>query len=265
MFDRSDLADKGKVVIISKSMADRYFPGQDAVGKQIHDLNDLGDLKRNYYTIVGVVADVQLDSPEAQPSSLQAYYPYSEDPTTPPVSVNAGTLILKTAADPQLMTTALRKVISAMDPGVSLSNINSLDNLIANTFMIRQVAMMVVGAFSIVALFLATIGLYAVLSYSVIQRRRELGIRIALGAHATSILRLVIGQGIRVVAIGLAVGITVALIVFQLIQSVLYGVSAADGFAVLLAVLVLGLAASIACFLPALRATRINPITALRE
>jgi MacB-like periplasmic core domain len=88
MFDRSDLADKGKVVIISESMADRYFSGQDPVGKQIHDLNDLGGSKRNYYTIVGVVADVQLDSPEAQPSSFQAYFPYSEDPTTPPVSVN---------------------------------------------------------------------------------------------------------------------------------------------------------------------------------
>ncbi len=263
-FDERDQTNQEKVVIISQSIADRYFSGQDPIGKQIHDINDLSGFKRNYYTIVGVVPNIQRDSPETQQTPFQAYYPYAEDPT-PPLSVNSATVILKTTADPHVMATALRKIVVTLDPGVSLSNVGSFDDLVASSFTIRQIAMMVVGVFSIVALLLAAIGLYAVLSNSVIQRRRELGIRIALGAPAANILGLVIGQGIRVVSIGLAVGVAAALILLQFVQSVLYGVSAGDGFALVSAVMALGLAASLACLLPAMRAARTNPITALRE
>jgi predicted permease len=266
MFDLPDYqAGKEKVVIISKRIADRYFPDRDPIGQQIFDLNYLVGLKRNYYTIVGVAPNVQRDSPEVQQTPFQAYYPYCEDPTTPPVSINAGTVILRTEADPQSLTISLREIVSTMDPGVSLSNITSFDEFIGNTFMIRQVAMIVVGLFSIVALCLAAIGLYAVLSYSVIQRKRELGVRMALGAKPVNILGLVIGQGIRVAMGGLMIGIGIALILFQFIPGVLYGVSATDGFALGSAVVVLGLAAALACLLPGLRATRVNPMTALRE
>ena len=124
---------------------------------------------------------------------------------------------------------------------------------------------MVVGAFSAVALLLAAIGLYGVLSYSVSQKKRELGVRIALGARATSILALVVNQGLRIVGIGLLIGLVTALALSGLIAGILYGVSATDPVSIAVSVLGLGLTALIACFLPAFRASRIDPITALRE
>ena len=135
----------------------------------------------------------------------------------------------------------------------------------ARSFAIRQLASVVVSGFSAVALLLAAIGLYGVLSYTVSQKKREIGIRIALGAQSTTILQLVIRQGLKIVGVGLLIGLATALTLSGLIAGILYGVSATDPVSIGMSVLGLGLSALIACLLPALRASRIEPIRALRE
>ena len=144
-------------------------------------------------------------------------------------------------------------------------DVNTYDDVIAQKFVTRKLSMLLVGLFSGAALFLAAIGLYGILAYAVGQRTREIGIRIALGAQPGNILSLITAQGLKIVGVGLIVGLLASLILVRFIEGILYGVSATDPFSLCAAVIVLGLAALVACLLPALRATRINPITALRE
>jgi putative ABC transport system permease protein len=262
-FTNQDGPDKEKVVIISQSVAQAFFPGQDPIGKQLYDFHDRVGLKRNFYTVVGVAGSVQYDNPESQPTPYQCYYPYTQN--TEPNRINFATLVIHTENNPNLAIEPLRKVVADLDPNLAVSNIGQLEDLVARSFAIRQLASMVVSGFSGVALLLAAIGLYGVLSYSVSQKKRELGVRIALGAQATSILALVVNQGLRIVGIGLLIGLATALALSGVIAGILYGVSATDPVSIAMSVLGLGLTALIACLLPAFRASRIDPIKALRE
>jgi putative ABC transport system permease protein len=262
-FTNQDGPEREKVVIVSQSVAQSFFPGQDLIGKQLYDFHERVGLKRNFYTIVGVVGSVQYDNPESQPTPFQCYYPYTQN--TEPNRINFGTLVIHTANNPSLLTNPLRKIIADLDPNLPVSNVGRLEDLVANSFAIRQLASVVVSLFSIAALLLAAIGLYGVLSYSVSQKKREIGVRIALGAQSPTILGLVISQGLRIVGIGIATGLGAALALSGFVAGILYGVSATDPVSIGLSVLALGLTALVACSLPALRASRINPITALRE
>ena len=263
IFNEQDGPDSQKVVIISQSVAQSLFPDQDPLGKQIYDFHDRTGLKRNFYTIVGVAGSVQYDNPESQPTPFQCYYPYTQN--TEPNRVNFATLVIQTENNPALLTAPLRKVVADLDPNLAVSNIGQLRDVVAGAFAIRQLASMVVSAFSAVALLLAAIGLYGVLSYSVSQKKREIGVRIALGAQSTSILRLVIRQGLRIVGAGVLIGLVISLALSGVIAGILYGVSATDPLSIATSVLALGLTALTACFFPAFRASRIDPITALRE
>jgi putative ABC transport system permease protein len=262
-FTDQDGPDKERVVIISQSVAQAFFPGQDPIGKQLYDFHDRVGLKRNFYTVVGVAGSVQYDNPESQPTPYQCYYPYAQN--TEPNRINFATLVIHTENSPNLAIEPLRKIVADLDPNLAVSNIGQLEDLVARSFAIRQLASVVVSGFSGVALVLAAIGLYGVLSYSVSQKKRELGVRIAMGAQATSILALVVNQGLRIVGIGLLIGLAAALALSGLIAGILYGVSATDPVSIAMSVLGLGLTALIACLLPAFRASRIDPIKALRE
>jgi putative ABC transport system permease protein len=262
-FTNRDGPDREKVVIVSQSVAQSFFPGQDPIGKQLYDFHERVGLKRNFYTIVGVVGSVQYDNPESQPTQFQCYYPYTQN--TEPNRINFGTLVIHTANNPSLLTEPLRKIVADLDPNLTVSNVGRLEDLVANSFAIRQLASLVVGLFSLAALLLATIGLYGILSYSVSQRKRELGVRIALGAQSSTILGLVISQGLIIVGIGIATGLITALALSGFVAGILYGVSATDPVSIALSVLALGLTALVACSLPAFRASRINPITALGD
>jgi putative ABC transport system permease protein len=262
-FTDQDAADKGKVVVISKSVADRFFAGQNPIGKQIYDFHDRIGLKRNFYTIVGVVGTVQYDNPETQVTSFQCYYPYPQN--TEPIPINFGTLVIHTEGDPRSLGASLQRLVAELDPSLPASNIGLLDDLVAKSFAIRRLAAVVMSFFSGTALLLAAVGLYGVLSYSVSQKKREIGVRIALGARAASILRLIIRQGLTMLGIGVAIGLAAALALSQLIASILFNTSATDFVSIGASILVLCITACIACLLPALRATRVNPITALRE
>ena len=262
-FTNQDGPENEKVVIISQSVAQAFFPGQDAIGKQIYDFHDRVGLKQNFYTVVGVVGSVQYDNPESQPTPYQCYYPYAQN--TEPNRINFATLVIHTENNPVLVIEPLRKVVADLDPNLAVSNVGRMEDLLARSFAIRQAASVVVSAFSAVALLLAAIGLYGVLSYSVSQKKRELGVRIALGAQTTSILVLVVNQGLRIVGIGLLIGLATGIALSGLVAGILYGVSANDPASIGLSIVALGLTAFAACLLPALRASRIDPITALRE
>ena len=264
-FDDRDQVSGENVVIINQSIAQRYFADQDPIGKQLDNMGQLFNRPRGISTIVGVVADVQYDDPENQQTPFQAYFPYTQTAGGFGEFNRFESLVLHTSVDPYSVISALRKAVDTIDPDLPLANVTSYDDAIAKSFTTKRISVIVVGVFSSLALLLAAIGLYAVLSYSVSLRIREIGVRMALGAAPASVIKLVTGRGLKIVGIGLILGVLAGLISAHLIGSVLYNVSATDPIALATSVIVLGLAAFLACLLPAFRATRIDPLTALRE
>jgi len=257
-FEESDLREDRRVVIIDQLIAEHFFPGQDPIGKQIHDFSERYGEGRRYFTIIGITKHVLHDSPGARVAPFQAYLPFTPN-------LRDGILLIRTDGDPLAMSPAIRKTVASIDPGVALSEVGTLDDWIGTKLTTRRLGALLVSLFSGMALFLSAIGLYGVLAYSVSQRKREIGVRIAVGAQASNIVRLVTAQAIKIVGSGLAIGLSTALLVGRFTNNLLYGVSGDDPVALAVAIFVLLLAGVVACFLPAWRATRINPIIALRE
>jgi putative ABC transport system permease protein len=255
-FDEGDKVDGQQVAIIDDAVAQHYFNGRDPVGKVINVESGEG---LRHCTIVGVVPHVRYRSPGTQENQFQAYFPYTQDDSTYQV------LVARCQGDPNALIAAVRKAVQSIDPDVPVPNIKAFDDVIAQKLVTRKLASTLVSLFSGAALWLSAIGLYGVLTYSVGQRRREIGIRIALGAESLKIVQLVTQQGFKVVGIGLIAGTVVALVRARFIEGMFYGVTAIDPISMLAAILVLCLAGCLACLLPALRAIRINPVKALRE
>ncbi|MBV8813661.1 MAG: ABC transporter permease [Verrucomicrobia bacterium] len=264
-FDNRDQPGAENTVIINESIAQRYFPGQDPIGKQLDNLGDLYRKPRYLSTIVGVVADARHNDPEVQQTSFQVYFPYSQRVGNFGSFLGGATLILQTTGNPGSLIPALRTVVANLDPDLPLTDVGPYEYRIARSFTIKRLSLVVVSLFSGVALLLAAIGLYAVVSYSVSRRIREIGVRIAIGAEPANIVTLVTSQGLRIVCLGLLIGIIAGIGLAQLIGNVLYGVSPTDPLTLAISTLVLGFAALLACLLPAFRAIRIDPIAALRE
>jgi putative ABC transport system permease protein len=255
LFDDTDQPGAEKVAIINQAIAQRFFPKQDPIGKQILRPRP----KPEAYTIVGVVSNIQQRNPEFQRTVFQVYYPFSQSPE------NYATVVIRTAGDPRSFIPSLQETVSELDSNLPLSNVRNFDEVIAKSFNARRLSVLVADLLSGAALLLAAAGLYAVLSYIVIQRTREIGVRVALGARSTNILRLVLTRGLVIVGFGLLAGFVATLGLVPLVQASLYGISAYDPAAMLAGIMVLSLTAVAACLVPAVRATRVNPITALRE
>jgi putative ABC transport system permease protein len=255
-FNSHDTKDKQSVVIVDEALAERYFPGQNPLGNSISVQDPEGTRD---CTIVGIVPHVRYKSPGQAESAFQAYFPVSQ------WDYAAAVVVLRSQLDPAALIPTVREVVTSIDPGVPIHDVNTYDDLIASKFVTRKLCMLLVAFFSGAALFLSAIGVYGILAYSVGQRGREIGIRIALGAKSNNIVGLIIEQGLKIVGAGLLVGLLASLILARFIEGILYGVSATDPLSLCAAIIVLGLAALLACLLPALRATRIDPITALRE
>jgi putative ABC transport system permease protein len=256
-FDAEDRVGKTPVVLIDENLANRCFPGQDPIGQQLaEDAHKADSIK---YTIVGIVRTVRHDDLARQPKLAELYFPVLQRPELPM------TVLLRAKGDPQGLISAVRQAVQSVDPNLPVFNIRTMESQLSNELVTQRLSVVLVSLFSILALLLAAVGLYGVLAYSIAQRTREIGIRIALGAESGSILSLVVRQGLIIVGVGLAAGIVGSLILTRLIQSLLYGVSGTDPIAVLTAISVLGLAAFLACVVPALRAIRIDPMIALRE
>jgi putative ABC transport system permease protein len=254
-----DRADSQPVVIIDEAIAQRYFPNQSPIGQQISFGGEISGYKTLVYTIVGVTHNVHIANADEPQSAYQAYFPDTQVPW------NGETLMLRSTVDPHELIPTLRKLVASIDPDVLVSGAVTFDDFLVERSATRRLGVLLVSLFSGASLFLSAVGLYGVLAYSVNQRRREFGIRIALGAQTQNILRVVMQHGMKIVGTGLIVGIAAALVLARFIQGILYGVSSNDPITLGIVVLVLALAGLLACLWPALRASRTDPIKALRE
>jgi putative ABC transport system permease protein len=260
-FDEADAANSPTAIIIDSTLAQSCFPGQSPIGKVI---NLQGDRD---CTVIGVVSRIRYRLPGDWESAPQAYLCYRQWDGT------GEDLILRCSGDPRSLVPSLRKVIASIDPDVAMRSTGTYSEVIGSRLIDRKLSFMLVGAFSGAALFLSAIGLYAILSYTISQRTREIGIRIALGATASRILVAVIQQGFTLVCIGLVFGTVTALIGARFVESssdyfsrqILYGVAGNDASTLGSTILVLAVSALIACWIPARRAARIDPIVALRN
>jgi putative ABC transport system permease protein len=256
-FSESDQRTGPSVVIINKAFADALFPAQDPLGKQITMLYTGKPDKP--YSIVGVVQNSRHGGPDHHPAKFDAYFPYWQK------NEHFTLLIIRSSGDALALAPVVRKTFESLDPDVPLPNVKPYDDLVAKSYSGRRLVSLAVSIFSGAALLLSAVGLYGISAYSVSQRTREIGVRIALGAAWHNVLPLVLGRGFRIVAIGIVIGMLVALALTSFLGSLLYGIGSYDPITVTLSILVVCTAALSACLLPALRAAKINPIKALRE
>jgi putative ABC transport system permease protein len=252
-------------MIIDERAAQRFFPGQDPIGKQIDDPVTIGEPNQTGppITIIGVVAHTRRSAPgermEARNLAMM-YFAAAQFPR------NEQKLMVRVSPghDPHALVNAIKQEITALDSEQAVSDIATMEENIADSLASRRLSMTLLGVFAALALGLASIGLYGVMALTVTQRTRELGIRMALGAERTNIFKLVLGQGMTLIAIGIGIGLIGAIAAGRAVMSLLYNVGAIDAGAVITAVISLVLVALIACCVPAGRATRVDPIIALR-
>lgn len=253
----TDTANSMPVAIVSATFVKKYWPdGQDPIGKQIAPKDPAYPLA----TIVGIAADVKHLSLRDAPSPGM-YVPYTQKIWTPLLTMN---VILRTAQDPASIAASAREAIHSVDPDLPIANVKTLDNIVDDSMAQPLFAVLLLGAFGGLAILLVAVGMYGVVSYSVAQRTQEIGIRMALGAQRRNVLQSVLGQGGRLAAVGIVTGLVVAIGVTRLMSSFLYGVGATDpltfaGVATLLAIVALA-----ACYIPARRAMKVDPMIALR-
>lgn len=237
------------VVIVDEELAKRFWPNGDALGAGISWGSD-----GPWWTVVGVCATAQLKDLTKESKGTFYLPSYS----------SSSTIVVRTARDPRPLTSSIREQILAVDPNQPVYDIKTMDERIAATLETRRFAVVLLGVFGVLALLLAAIGLYGVLAFTVSQRTRDIGIRVALGAQSRDVLVMVIRQGMLLVVIGTALGVMGGYALTRLIQSLLFGISATDPATFLLAPLVLGVVGFIACYVPARRATKVDPLVALR-
>lgn len=255
--DASDLTLDRLHCVVDAAFARRYWPEGGAVGRQIYRDSTIVPEDKPY-TIVGVVGTVkQQGLTEAAPLGT-VYFPYSH------VRLRDYYLVARTSLLPDTLTPALVALVRAIDPELPLTDLRSMDGRIGRSLAANRTPALLAGIFAGTALLLATLGLYGVMSYTVAQRTSEFGIRLALGAQRIDVLRLVFGQGVRLTALGLGLGLLGALLLTGAMSSLLYGVGANDPFALAGVAVLLALVATVACLLPARRATKVDPMVALR-
>jgi len=213
----------------------------------------------NLYTIIGVVRTIKQNDLTAPTSEHVGAYYFTARQRVP----GSQALVVRSATDPADLTPAIRRIVSTMDPELPLFNTQTMKSRIDQSLVGRRVPLMLLGVFAVVALFLAMVGIYGALAYSVSQRGREIGIRMAMGSAPADVFRHVVGQGIRVMGSGLLVGLVATWFLTRLIQSLLFGVGTTDPRVMGGVTVVLGVVGLLACILPARRATGVDPTRAL--
>ena len=243
------------VAVIDQTLARQYWPNEDPIGQQVKFRFGRGV---NGVTIIGVAGDIRSDGFEA-PTVPHIYVPLGQF-----APVNA-VVFLRSRLNAEELGDAVRRVVESMNPNVPVHSISTMDEIIAKSVADRRFALELLGVFAVVALLLAAVGIYGVMSYSFSQSTHEVGVRVALGAQRMDILRLALGEGMQIVAIGLGAGLAGAAAVTRVFRSMLFGVGPGDPATFLTASAILAGVAFFACYIPARRATRVDPLVALRE
>jgi predicted permease len=252
-FTERDNKDESRVAIVNETFARRFFPGRDAIGRRFN----FSGPDKPYWEVIGVAADGKYNSLGEDPKAA-FYRPLLRDYNT-----NA-TLVARTVGDPQSVLAALRSELQRLDPTLPLYNVQTLSDHMSVPLFPFRMAAIVMGSFGVLAIVLAAIGIYGVMSYVVVGRTREIGVRIALGAARRDVLLLIVGQGMTLAVMGLGIGLLIAFGVAQLLSKLLFGVSPVDPLTFVGVSLLLALVAALACYVPARRATAVDPLVALR-
>jgi len=256
-FDGSETPASQPVIIINETFARHYWPNRPAIGHRI----SIDGAQVKWRTIIGVVEDVQERGYDLWmkpgfyiPTAQEVYPPSDSD-----------YLAVRTKGDPMAPVAAIRRIVASVDPTIPVANVETMDEIIDSNVVDRRQQMMLLGAFAALALVLASIGLYGVLSYAVTQRSREIGLRMALGASGSSVVRMVVRHGLILTGIGIAIGLAGSWAATRSLKNLLYGVSATDPVTFAEVAALLTLIALAACWIPARRASKVDPITVLRE
>jgi predicted permease len=254
--EESDRAGAPPVLVVNQTFVRRWFGGADPIGRRIRLGKLTGDFP--WATIVGVVGDVRAYGLHAPPMP-EMYWPVAQIRNTPALA-----MVVRTQGDPGALAGSVRAAIAEIDPAQPIYGLQTLEQLVDASLGQRRFTLTLMIVFGLIALALAAVGIYGVMAYTVAQRTREIGIRVALGAQPAGVVRLVLGEGMKLVALGVAIGTASALAVTRIAASLLYGVSAADTTTYLAIAAVLSAVGLVAIVLPALRATRVDPVRALR-
>jgi predicted permease len=254
-FTPQEMDEKQRVIVINHKLAEAFWPGQDPVGRLMHaDEDPAAPLEK----VVGVAGDVKFAGLDAAPG-YEVYYPCSR------ARWETRTLLVRTSVDPMSLATAIQREIRSIDPDQPVSGLRPVDALLSDSLAARKFSEMLLALFAGIALVLAAVGIYGVLSYAVSQRRHEMGIRMAVGAEAGDIIRLIVGQGMRLTLTGVVLGLVFAFAFTRLMASLLFGVSATDPITFAGVSVLLALVGALSCYVPARRAMKVDPVVVLRD
>jgi putative ABC transport system permease protein len=256
-FEAHDSPESTPVVLINRRMAEQYWPGEDAIGKRVKV--GPADSPNAWLMVVGIVGNVRQTGLYEQ--KLEFYVPYMQERRS---FMAPRDLVVRTKADPAVIAAAVRKAVWAVDKDQPVSNVRTMNQVFAAAISQERFQALMLGLFAALALVLACVGLYGVISYSVVQRTHEIGVRMALGAQPVDVLRLVIRQGMLLTFAGLIVGIVAGTFVTRVLTDMLFGVTPRDPLTFVGVPVLLLVVAFLACYVPARRATRIDPLIALR-
>ena len=243
-----------KVAVIDEAFAIRHFPNEDPLGRGI----DIGNGTDGFYEVVGVVGSVHHDGLDDKPAPTM-YVPYRQD-------IFSGMwLVARTTGDPAQLTSTVRQLVREIDPALPAFAISPLVDVISESVAQRRFSMLLLASFALIAVFLAAVGLYGVVTYTVSQRTQEIGVRMAVGAGRSDVLKMVVGGGMKLALVGVAIGILGALAVARVVAAMLFDVTPFDPTSYVVTAATLLAVAALACYVPARRATRVDPIVALRQ
>lgn len=261
-FTEYDTAQSQGVMVVDEALARRYWPNESPIGSHVKFENEP---TAKEFEVVGVVGNVKHFGLDEEPLAT-LYAPFYQMPENlVPVWASRINLVVRTAADPMALSTAIRRDVQAVDKNVPASNIRTMDQFLSSSVAQRRFNLLLMTIFAAAALLLTTSGIYAVISYSVVQRTHEIGMRMALGAQRGDVLKVVVGRGLKLVLAGVAVGLVAALAFSRILSSLLFGVSTVDPIIFVVMPLLLIGVALLASFNPARRATKIDPVIALRN
>ena len=247
-------ADAPPVIIVNQAFARKFWPNQDAVGKRIV----MGGMSEhpNWITTVGVVGDVRHFGLDVDPKP-EMYVPFAQNPYFTTIYV------VRSNQDAVSLLSAIRREIQAIDSAVPLANVRTFEQVIADSVAPRRLSVVLIGVFAGVSVLLASVGIYGVMSFLVVQRTQEIGVRMALGAQRGDVLKLILGRSLKLISAGAAIGLVVALMSTGALRALLYNVSAFDTPTFVLVTIFLAAVALAASYLPAMRATKADPMIAL--